>query len=68
MCELKLELSSIISQRKDEYYCHLAKKLNDYQTNAKTCWFMLKKVNGRKMLIIQPPLIYVKLLSDFKGS
>ena len=32
--ELTSELSSIISQRKDEYYCHLAKKLNDPQTNA----------------------------------
>ena len=31
-------LPLIISQRKDEYYCHLAKKLNDPQTNAKTYW------------------------------
>ena len=36
MNELTLELSSIILQRKDEYYLQLAKKLNDPQTNAKT--------------------------------
>ena len=40
--ELSSELSSIISQRKDEYYCHLAKKLNDPQANAKTYWSTLK--------------------------
>ena len=34
--KLTSELFSIISQRKDEYYCHLAKKLNDPQKNAKT--------------------------------
>ena len=36
--KLASELSSIISQRKDEYYYHLAKKLNDTQTNAKTLY------------------------------
>ena len=41
--ELTSELSSIISQRKDEYYCHLAKNLNDLQTKAKVYWSILKK-------------------------
>ena len=36
--KLTSELSSIISKRKDEYYYHLAKKLNDPQTNAKTLY------------------------------
>ena len=40
--KLTSELSSIISQRKDEYFCHLAKRLNDPQTNAKTYWSILK--------------------------
>ena len=40
--KLTLELSSIISQRKDEYYCYLAKKLNDLQTNSKTYSSILK--------------------------
>ena len=42
MNELTLELSSIISQRKDNYYLQLAKKVNDPQTNAKTYWSILK--------------------------
>ena len=42
MNELTLELSSIISQRKEKYYLQLAKKLNDPQTNAKTYWTILK--------------------------
>ena len=50
MNELTSELSSIISQRKNEYYSRLAKKLNDPQTNAKTYWSILKTFfNGRKM-------------------
>ena len=36
MNELISELSSIFSQKKEEYYFQLTKKLNDLQTNAKT--------------------------------
>ena len=65
--ELTLEPSSIISQRKDEYYLQLAKKLNDPQTNAKTYWTNLKTFfNGRKIPIIPPHLTEGKLVSDFK--
>ena len=67
MNELTLELSSIISQRKDNYYLQLAKKLNDPQTNAKTYWSILKTFfNGRKIPIIPPLLIDGKIVSDFK--
>ena len=67
MNELTLELSSIISQRKDKYYLQLAKKLNDPQTNAKTYWTILKTFfNSRKIPIIPPLLIEGKLVSDFK--
>ena len=67
MNELNLELSSIISQRKDKYYLQLAKKLNDPQTNAKTYWTILKMFfNGRKIPIIPSLLIEGKLVSDFK--
>ena len=66
MNELPLELSSIISQRKDNYI-QLAKKLNDPQTNAKTYWSILKTFfNGRKIPIIPPLLIDGKIVSDFK--
>ena len=55
MIELTLELSSIISQRKDNYYIQLVKKLNDLQRNAKTYWSILKTFfNGRKIPIIPP--------------
>ena len=65
--KLTSELSSIISQRKDEYYCHLAKKLNDPQTNAKTYCSILKTFfNVRKILVTPPLLIDGKLVSDFK--
>ena len=67
MNDLTLELSSIISQRKDNYYLQLAKKLNDPQTNAKTYWSILKTFfNGRKIPIIPPLLIDGKIMSDFK--
>ena len=67
MNELTLELSSIISQRKDNYYIQLVKKLNDPQRNAKTYWSILKTFfNGRKIPIIPPLLIDGKIVSDFK--
>ena len=67
MNELNLELSSIISQRKDNYYLQLAKKLNDPETNAKTYWSVLKTFfNGRKIPVIPPLLIDGKIVSDFK--
>ena len=67
MNELTLELSSIISQRKDNYYLQLAKKLNDPLTNAKTYWYILKTFfNDRKIPIIPPLLTDGKILSDFK--
>ena len=67
MNEFTSELSSIISQRREEYYFQLPKKLNDPQTNAKTYWSILKTIfNGRKIPIIPPLLIDGKLVSDFK--
>ena len=67
MNELTLELSSIISQRKDNYFLQLAKKLNDPQINAKTYWSILKTFfNGRKIPTIPPLLIDGKIVSDFK--
>ena len=54
----------IISQSKDEYYCHLVKKLNDPETNANTYWSIIK--NCRKVPVIPPLLTDGKLVSDFK--
>ena len=67
MNELTSELSSIISQRKNEYYSRLAKMLNDPQTNAKTYWSILKTFfNGIKIPVIPPLLIAGKLVSVLK--
>ena len=67
MNELTSELSSIISQRKNEYYSRLAKMLNDPQTNAKTYWSILKTFfNGIKIPVIPPLLIDGKLVSVLK--
>ena len=67
MNELISELSSIISQKREEYYFQIAKKLNDLQTNEKTYWSILKVIfNGRKIPVIPPLLLDGKLVSDFK--
>ena len=65
--ELASELSSIISQRREEYSFQLAQKLNDPRTNPKTYWSILKTIsNGRKIPVIPPLLNDVRLISDFK--
>ena len=61
--ELTLELSSRISQRGEEYYFQLAKKLNDPQTSLS---FLKKIFHGRKIPVIPPLLTDGKLVSDFK--
>ena len=67
--KLTSELPSFISQRKDEYCCHLGKKLNDLQTNVKAYWSIRKTFfNGRKIPVIPPLLINGKLVSNFKGK
>ena len=43
------EVSKIISKRKEEYHYHLASKLNNLSTSAKTYWSILKTFyNGKK--------------------
>ena len=67
MNELTSGLPLIISQRRDEYYSQLAKKLNDLWKNAKTCWSILKTIlNGRKIPVISPLLTDGRLPSDFE--
>ena len=67
MNKITTELPTIIFQRKGDYYCQLANKLNDPKTNAKTYWFILKTfLNGTKIPVILPLLINGKLASDFK--
>ena len=67
MNEFTSGLSSIISQRREEYHFQFAKKSNDPQTNVKTYWSILKTIfNGRKIHVIPPLLIDGKLVSDFK--
>ena len=49
-----MELSELISTRKDNYNLHLANKLVDPTTSSKTYWSILKTFyNGRKIPIIK---------------
>ena len=51
-------VSEVISRHKEEYQNHLALKLSDPMTNAKTYWSLLKSFyNGKKVPIIPPLLI-----------
>ena len=61
MNELTSELFSINSQRKDEYYCHLAKQMQRLIGVILKTFF-----NGRKIPVIPPLLIDCKLVSDNK--
>ena len=62
-------VSELISRRKEEYQKHLALKLSDPMTNAKTYWSLLKTFyNGKKVPIIPPLLIDNKIISDFEAK
>ena len=55
---LSTEVSDMIATRKEEYYFHLPKKLNNPSTSSKTYWSILKSFyKGNKFLLI--PLILV---------
>ena len=63
---LSTETSEMISVRKEEYYLHLSKKLNDPSTSSKTYWSILKSFyNGSKVPLIPPLLVNNKFVSDF---
>ena len=55
---LAIDISEMISIRKDEYYDHLSKKLNDPNTSVKTYWSILKSFyKGTKVPLIPPLLV-----------
>ena len=56
----------MISIRKEEYYVHLSKKLNNPSTRSKTYWSILKSFyKGNKVSLIPPLLVNNKIVSDF---
>ena len=56
----------MISIRKDEYYDHVSKKLNNPNTSAKTYWSILKSFYiGTMVPLIPPLLVNNKIVSDF---
>ena len=56
----------MISIRKDEYYDHLSKKLNNPNTSAKNYWSILKSFyKGTKVSLMPPLLANNKTVSDF---
>ena len=63
---LSTEISDMISIRKEEYYVHLSKKLNNPSTRSKTYWSNLKSFyKGNKVPLIPPLLVNNKIVSDF---
>ena len=63
---LSTEISDMISIRKEEYYVHLSKKLNNPSTRSKTYWSILKSFyKGNKVPLIPPLLVNNKIVSDF---
>ena len=49
------QLSSLITNLKNEYYSKVARKLLDPSTSPKTYWSILKKfLNNKKIPVIQP--------------
>ena len=63
---LAIDISEMISIRKDEYYDHLSKKLNNPNTSAKTYWSILKSFyKGTKVSLIPPLLVNNKTVLDF---
>ena len=62
-------VSELISRRKEKYQNHLALKLNDPMTNAKTYWSLLKTFyNGKKVPIISPLLTDNNIISDLEAK
>ena len=56
----------MISIRKDEYYDHLSKKLNNPNISGKTYWSILRSFyKGTKVPLIPPLLVNNKTVSDF---
>ena len=65
---LAIEVSELISIRKEEYYNNLSKKLNDPNTSAKTYWSILKSFcKGNRVLLI-PLLLVNNPFNDFFAS
>ena len=63
---LAIEISELISIRKEEYYNNLSKKLNDPNTSAKTYWSILKSYyKDNRVPLIPPLLVNNKIVSDF---
>ena len=63
---LAIDISEMISIRKDECYDHLSKKRNNPNTSVKTHWSILESFcKGTKVLLIPPLLVNNKIVSDF---
>ena len=61
-----IEILELISIRKEEYYNHLSKKLNDPNASAKSYWSILKSFYKGNMVPLTPPLLVNnKTVSDF---
>ena len=61
------ELSEMIQNQKERYFCYLSVKLNNPQTSPKMYWPIIKSCyNGRKIPIIPPLSVNGKIITNFK--
>ena len=61
------DVSEIIDKRKNDYICHLASKLNNPKTSAKTYWSIRKSFYSGNKIPLIPPLLYNNaLITNFK--
>ena len=66
---LSTEISDMTTIRKEEYYVHLSKKLNNPSTRSKTYWSILKSFyKANKVPLIPPLLVNNKIVSDFTAK
>ena len=64
---LSQDLSVPIPERKGNYNCHLANKLNDPTSPPETYWEILKTIhNGNKIPLVPPIIVSDKLASDYE--
>ena len=63
---LAIDISELISIRKEEYYNNFSKKLHEPNTRAKTYWLILESFyKGTRVPLVPPLLVNNRIVSDF---
>ena len=63
---LAIDISELISIRKEEYYNNFSKKLHEPNTRTKTYWLILESFyKGTRVPLVPPLLVNNRIVSDF---